>query len=335
MIRTIKSNRPGNILLIIFFGLLGWMGRFIAPEAVTVPTQGKLLSTPVWRMMEAWFMSYNWIAVVMPFVFLLIAAFLLVRINRKYILLNERTYLPALFLVLLSGGWISQQGPHPVWIITLLVFLLIDTLFQLYRSNYALNKLYMAGFYIALGSIFYVPFVFYIFLVYVALVLLRPFIGREWLVPILGFATPYLFLLTYYFGFTEKWEHVITVILNNLDYYFQWPHLSAVMQIYIVLVALLIIIASAVLVRNLRIKKVRTRKYFELLLWIFIISVALFLFLPNVGAEIMLVASLPTTYVFTEYMYHSRKNWPGTIFFYLLLAGVLFVQIETYFNLIF
>jgi len=333
MIRQIKSNRPGNILLILFFAGLTWLGRFWAPDAVTITGNGRLYATPLWSNMDTWLQAHQWANSLFPFLILLLVAFMLVRINRKYILLNERTYLPALFFVLMSGAWLHVQGGHPVWLALLLMFLIIDTLFQLYRSTYALGNLYMAGFYIALGSLFYVPFIFYLLLVYVALILLRPFIGREWLVPLLGIATPYLFVFTYYFVFTDNFEHYTIVILNNLDYYFQWPQLSMFYRIYVGLMLFLIAISSLIMAGSLRAKKVRTRKFFELFLWIFIISIAQFLFLPNVGVEVLLIAILPTTFIFTEYMYHTRRKWSVTLFFYAILLGTMALQVLTYFEL--
>jgi hypothetical protein len=332
MIRQIKSNRPGNIILILFFAALTWLGRFWNPEAITINRRGRLFVTPIWSSVEDWLTAHPWADLLFPFLVLLLVAFMLIRINRKYILLNERTYLPAFFFVLMSGAWMEIQGGHSIWICLLIMFLVIDTLFQLYRSKYALGSLYMAGFYIALGSLLYVPFIFYLILIYVALVLLRPFIGREWLVPILGAATPYLFVFTYYFVFTDNFYQVVTVMLNNLDYYFQWPGLSLYYRIYVALMLFLVLIASSVMIRNLRGKKVRTRKFFELFLWIFILSLAQFLFLPNVGTEILLIAILPTTFVFAEYMYHTRRNWPVAFFFYSLLIGTLLIQVVTYFN---
>ncbi len=332
MIRQIKSNSPGNIMLILFFAALTWLGRFWTPEAIEIKRRGALYVSPLWRPVEDWLTQHPIANVLFPFFILLLVAFMLVRINRKHILLNERTYLPAIFFVLMSGAWMEVQGGHAIWIGLLVMFLVIDTLFQLYRSNYALGSLYMAGFFIAIGSLLYVPFIFYLILIYVALVLLRPFIGREWLVPLLGVATPYLFVFTYYFVFTDNFYQLVTVLLNNLDYYFQWPELSLYYRIYVALLLFLVLIASSVMLRNLRAKKVRTRKFFELFLWIFILSLAQFLLLPNVGTEILLVAILPTTFVFTEYMYHTRRKWPVAFFFYALLIGTMLIQVLTYFN---
>ncbi|MFO7938503.1 MAG: hypothetical protein R6U66_02015 [Bacteroidales bacterium] len=333
MIRQIKSNRPGNILLILFFAALTWMGRIWLPNAVEVTRSSPLYATPLWRAIDTWLQTHTWFDSLFPFLLLLVVAFMLVRINRKYILLNERTYLPALFFVLMSGAWLQVQGSHPVWLVLLPMFLLIDKLFQLYRSAYALGALFMAGFYIALGSLFYVPFLFYLLLVYVALVLLRPFIGREWLVPLLGLATPYLFVFTYYYAFTENFDHYAIVVLNNLDYYFQWPQLNLYYQIYVGLMLFLVAIASLVMVGSLRAKKVRTRKFYELFLWIFILSVAQYLLLPNVGVEVLLIAILPTTFIFTEYMYHTRRKWSVALFFYAVLLSTIALQLLTYFEL--
>src|SRR6056297_286528 len=201
MISVLKSNKPFVIFLIVFSALALWAGNFLDPvvDSFHFDEHAVLFYKLIHQ-----FLAFNASgSFIIALLLLLMQAFLLVQFNRKYILINYRTFLPAFFYVLVAGSFVRLQQVNPVISGTLFMFIAFKFIYDIYRRDYALNRLYMAGFFVALASMFWPPFAVFFIVIWVALSILRPFIGREWIVSLLGFLSPWFFVYTYYYVFLD------------------------------------------------------------------------------------------------------------------------------------
>src|SRR5690606_23754354 len=111
-------------------------------------------------------------------------------------------------------------------------FFLLYILFRILASiknPAAVSTMFDLGMVSAVGTIFYFPFSLITLILWIALVIFRPFNWREWISVLIGYLTIFLFLAVYYFwhnklmNFYEIWRPLksgfpIFINIQMLDY---------------------------------------------------------------------------------------------------------------------
>ncbi|MFP4024949.1 MAG: DUF6427 family protein [Thiohalospira sp.] len=327
MVNILKSNQPFVIFFIILSAIGLWAANFIDPVVETFSFDDNQLL--FYKFVAGPFKFSSPGSILITLVLLILQAFFLVQFNRKYILISYRTYLPAFFYIIISGSFVELQRINPVIFGTIFMFIATHFIYDIYRKDYALNRLYMAGFFIAVASLFWPPFATLFLVIWIALTILRPFIGREWVVSLLGFLTPFLFVFTYFYVFVDfaSLEKLAAGYLEyfNISRVFLAIHYSY--YIFYALLLFLILTASFTIVGNYQKKKIKTRKYFEINWWMFFIGVLIFIFLENVGYEIIYFIAIPISFLLTEYFYSVRTAWYLNFLLLLLVSSLVYIQI--------
>ena len=305
--KTIKSNQPLVLVIIIFLGTILWTSTLVHPNSLY---NGNEISMPLYSIVIKIFNENAILLNILAFLLVIIQGFLLVGFNKKFILISSRTYLPALFFILISSSFIPMQKINPQIIGGFFLFLATDFIFRTYRIEYALNEIYLSGFFIALSSLFWAPFSYFIFLLFIALIILRTFNIREWIVSLLGFLTPLFFLFVVYYVFIPEQNGIklFNYIITELTYKEPFVRFDLSYVIFYILLALLIILASLKVLSSYQSKKIKTRKYFEINWWYFLIGLLIFLIFKRSSMGIIYVLSIPVAFLFTEYFYSTRKN---------------------------
>lgn len=253
----------------------------------------------------------------------------MVQFNKKFIIINHRTYLPAFLYVLLASSFVPLQRLNPVIFGTLFIFISIYYFFDIYRMDFALEKLFAAGFFIAIASLFWAPFAVFIFILPISLIILRPFIWREWLVGILGFLTPVIFVFVYFFVFLgkDKFDTLLFSTMENFRVIKVFHQINIAYYVFYGLIAILVIAASLSLLGKYQNKKIRIRKFFKINWWIFFISALLFIFLKNVGYEIIFILSIPISFLLSDFFYTIKKSIFLDVVLVILIVSVIYIQI--------
>jgi hypothetical protein len=78
---------------------------------------------------------------------------------------------------------------------------------------------------------------------------------------------------------------------------------------------------------HLNSKKIKSRKTFSLLIWAFLISLAVYFIMPSVSVEMIWITALPVSYFLTNYFLFIRKKLIPEIFLSVLFLLILLVQI--------
>jgi hypothetical protein len=327
MIKILKSNRPFVIFFIVISAIGIWIGNFLNPAVDLFSFDQYPVLFYKWITQ---FITYNSFAsLFITLLLLLIQAFLLVQFNRKYILINYRTFLPAFFYILIAGSFVPLQRINPVLPGTLFMFIATHFIYDIYRRDYALNRLYMAGFFISVASMFWPPFAVFFIGIWIALTILRPFVGREWVVSLLGFLTPYFFVFTYYYVFLDvvKLEALAESFFNHLNILRTFESMHYAYYIFYALLFVCMVFASIMVIANFHKKKIRDRKYFEINWWLFLIGVLLFIFFENISYEIIYFIGIPVSFLLTEYFYSVRKNWVLNLLLLFMVSSIVYIQI--------
>ena len=257
---------------------------------------------------------------------LLVQSFLLLNINRKYILLEKQNYLPAIVFVILTSSIIQLQRMNPGIFASFFIILMVDQLFSCYRKKYILDKLFISGLLISLATLFYPFSVAFFLLIWISLILLRSFSLREWFVPVLGLIFPYLFVLGYYYiSEVHMLEEFVEIIKGSFSQRTTLTHYGIPYYLLYGFVGLLIVLGSFSQVGKFSGRKIYIRKYFEIFWWIFVIAVVLFFSVSGVNVEMIYIFAFPVSFLLSGYLNSIRSGVFGNILLLLLTGMIVYV----------
>ena len=309
-----RSKQSFTIIFLPFLAIILWFHVFRGAESSFIihPTS----SVALW--ISNFFGTGFWARFVFLFL-LILSAFYLNILNTKYIFIPERTYLPGILFVMLVSVLNFINIPL---ILALLLFLLaLDRLIATYKVEHLLFNAFDASFLISLATLIYVPSVFLILFVWMALISLRPFYWREWAYTILGLVLPYLLIWCFMFVFNKDFSAFIKPVFENFTETSGALKLSRTDSLYIFIVSFLIIITSQKLLRLFPSMKIISRKIFNLQLALFFISLIIPIAMKYKSFEFWYFSAIPLSYVFAIFFLNVKKSWWGELLFISLFAA--------------
>lgn len=199
MTGTFKTNNPVNIVFLLGYAfVLKWHSFFYPHVPVPQATDGflyiKLLNfiSPAGQVLPV---IYPLIVLVLT----LTQAITLNSIINNEKLLPKPNYLPAMAYMLIISLFPEWWQLSPALVINSLLIGVWGLLSRLFNHPRAKTQIFNAGLIVGLASFLYFPAIGFAFLLFFAIMTIRPFHLSEWLVGILGLLTPYYFLFAILF----------------------------------------------------------------------------------------------------------------------------------------
>ena len=255
-------------------------------------------------------------------------ALLLNYLVNHFNLLSKPTFLPGLMYITISGLFMPFLVLSPPLICNFLVIWMLFKLFDFYKSDDGKSTAYDLGMIVALGTIVYFPFIFLFLVIWIALMLFRPFNWREWIAGIIGYATIFFFLAVYYY-FNNQLNQFVAIWLPlgakfpstiNINY-----------SNYLVLIPVIVILALCFvkLRQNFFKSYVQVRKSFQLLFFIFIIG-GLSFYVKQFNLNHFLLCAVPAAVFCAYYFLYANLKWFYESLFLLLLISIIYFQFNTF-----
>jgi hypothetical protein len=251
----------------------------------------------------------------------------MVSFNTTVFFIHERTFLPALFYVLLGGIFPDHQILNPVLPASVFLILAIFRIMDGYHISGTAYNYFDAGILISTGSLFYANLIWFGALVIIGIALLRTGNLKEILISVLGLLTPYLITFGLYYVIGKDVGNLMKVLGDNLfskPTYYPFPVLTVVALVFC---GILIFISLIKLIRTMNTKKIKSRKTFSLMIWTFIISLIVYFAVPSSSIEIIWLTSIPVSYFLTHYFVFVKKKLLPEVLFTLLFLFILLIQI--------
>lgn len=324
LLKALKSNSTYSFLLIPVFAIALWVKSFMQPLLYPFyPGENSML---LYQPIDALLGKSPVAGHVVALILIIVLSFLVLRIKLQYSFIRERTILPSFLFILITSGMHELHGIHPVYFAALFLILTIDRIFDSYEKEVIHANAFESGIFLAIGSLFYFNLVFFFPFLWIGFIILKPKVNwREYILTTMGFVLPWIGAAAYY-GATGKIAELQSTIQANFQSqgFFLKDTLS--LQIYMGYLALLILLASILILSQYDGKKISTRKYFKAFFWIFLISVVLMFAVPAVSQEIIMLMAIPLTYLISNYFICVKRPIFGEIFLFLLVAAVIFLQ---------
>jgi hypothetical protein len=256
--------------------------------------------------------------------------FILVSFNTSVFFINERTFLPAVIYLLFGAMFPQNQVLNPVLPASVFLMLALIRIMGAYRKPGTAFNFFDAGILISIGSLFYANLIWFGILVIVGIALLRSGDIREIIAAIIGIAVPYAIAAGIYYVTGKDLLLFFSDLRINLFGRAAESNFGTVTIIALIFSGLLVLVSLGFLFSQLNSKKIKSRKTFYLLLWVFIISIALYIFMPSASVEVLWLAAIPAGYFLVHYfIFSGRKLVPGIIFsaFFLLIILIQILYI--------
>jgi hypothetical protein len=140
---------------------------------------------------------------------------------------------------------------------------------------------------------------------------------RELTLAFIGALLPWIVMYAVWFITGGDPGDLTEIIRHNLFDRAPALNWSRTLIILIIIVGISFLPSLLYLAREMSTYKIRSRKTFELFIWMLVISAAAVILIPAVSAEIMAVASLPVAFILANHLTFTRRTVVAEIFFWL------------------
>lgn len=314
MLKVLKRQHPYMIFVIPLIAILAWSRTLMFNTNAYINFNGTM---PFYEPIIHFIPKNSILSSLIAITLITIEAFIIIRLNFQYMFLNVRTYLPAVFFVLICSMYLPLQTLHPILIGNLFFLLAFDKSLTSNKNRNLFSTYFISGFLLSIGSLFYFNLIFLIPIIWISQIILRGFNLREWFISIVGFATPYFFLLFYYFYF-DKLDVFNKILSQNLFFSNNTLSFNIYYLILFSYLGVLILISSLHLLSNFNTKKIITRKYFRVLFWLFLLSSILLIILNSISIEFIVIIALPISFLLSNFFVSIKSRFWGEVLFILL-----------------
>ena len=322
LLRIFKGYQAFLLIFIPMAGIGLWLNAFFVKE---FELNGQYVFMPLSDVVFN-ILGYNsFISKFVALVLVLANALFLVRMNISYNFIRRRTYLPAIIYLLLMSHIQDIQRLTPALMASFFVILAMNKILYTFKKDKLAIHIMDASLLVSVASLFYFPALFLIVYLWVGLMILRPFLWREWAFTIIGMATPYLILASMYFIYGKE-INISFRALFSIPFVYDWSIKSNILTlVFFIYSALLIILASFQMLKLFGTKKVHSRRFFIFFLWLFVITVALFIIVPGASIEIFYINGISLAFLFSHYFVNLRGGWVSELMF-LIFVGIIILN---------
>jgi hypothetical protein len=325
LLKFFKGTSPAVIFFIAVIFAVVWIITFISP--VLPDTYSNEIYMPLYSLLLNLTGKGHLPSFLLSFAIAVILVFLIINFNTTIFFINERTFLPALIFLLVVAIFPEFLMMNPALPASLLFMFALKRIMAGYHRQGVAYNFFDAGILISTGSLFYGNLIWFGLIVFIGIGIMRPVIVSEIAVTFLGLITPYLITFGLYYVLGNDPYELLTLISNNLfsgSPVYSFPRLTIVTMIFGAVISI-ISIGYIIMLQNT--KKIKSRKTFSLLIWIFVISIAVYLAIPSASVEIIWLLGIPVSYFFSHQFIFGKRKIVSEIFFTVLLVLVLLIQV--------
>jgi len=322
MFQFLKKDNPLLLPLLFILNILLWINEIIHPVYVAgvfennpMPLYSLVLLIPV---KASW-----WIATILCLI-VLFQGFLLNQLSSKFRLINEGTYLPGIIFVVFISSFHHLHQINPLIFATIFLLFSMHVAFPTYRIEKTVDPFFISSFLISIGSLFYFPLLFFEIALIFFMLNTRSFYWREWVVTLLGLLTPYVFAFSVYFMYGKTYDLLQIMqhqlIDNASDEILDFRYLA-----FFIFLSVAMITGAVYLYRNI-FKKVVTRKYYSLLMFIWILSLTMYISFPSIYLESIYFFSIPFSFFIANNLISTKSRLAQNIILYGTILLLIFVN---------
>lgn len=320
LLRILKNNTTAGYLLIPLLTVIAWWPALKSDSWQQMVFD--FIPMPIYDLIKEYIIKYLLWSKILAMLLVMVTGFYLIRLNNKYLFIKERTLLPAFFFIMIVSCLTALHRLHPALIAVAFFLPVLSTLLASYKKERLSYNYFEAAFLIGTGSLVYFNLIYFIFLVWLALLILRPVIWREWMFSILGLATPWLFFLFIDYFIHDSLDWSIGLITANFTTDIVFNLILLPEKIFFSFIILILILASRTIARSIQQMKVLSRKIFILFFWTFSIVLAVFFLVETAYIELIVIATIPISFLLSHFVLSMRSRFWSNLLLWCIIWGL-------------
>jgi len=172
---------------------------------------------------------------------------------------------------------------------------------------------------ISSAGLLYAGSVWFLVVVFIGALVLRSPDLRELILALAGALLPWTLMYAVWYVTGASPGELTGIISHNLFGQSVSVTWSRTLVLLLVVVGLNFLPSLLYLARQMPTYKIRSRKTWEIMIWMMVISAVALVFIPSVSVEITAVAAIPVSYVIANYMAFTRRVVTAEILFWLMV----------------
>jgi hypothetical protein len=202
-------------------------------------------------------------------------------------------------------------------------------LFNFYKGKDAKATAYDLGMIVAIGSLIYLPFIYFFLAIWIALIIFKPFNWREWVAGIMGYGTIFFFLAVYYY-LNDSLEQFYAIWLPLAAKFPDSVNINYYDYLMLIPVIVILVLCFFKLQQNFFRSYVQVRKSFQLLFIVFLMAGLTFYVKAAFQLDHFLLCAVPAAVFFSYYFLYAKGRWFYEVLFGLMLIGIVYFQFNTF-----
>lgn len=321
MLTLFRTNQPlANILLLFYLGILR-ASSFIHPVTVAPPPQGILTA---WMFAELPPLSIT--ANIAAFLLVFFQATALNITIARYRIATEVSLLPGLFYCLFTCLMPDFLVLSSVLLANTFVILALFYLFDTYKNSYVAGRIFDAGLWLGVASLFHFPYVLFVIWGIIGLGILRGLRAKEFLMFIIGYGLPFFLLGVYCF-----WHGMLPQMgnhfLNNVGFFSFSRYSSPTLYVKLGVIGLVLLLTVGASTQFFSRRNMTVQKYLSILYWLILLGGLTVLVQTGVGLIHVLAIAVPVG-VLLSMVFQRINSATAEALHMLFLMVALILQFE-------
>lgn len=319
-ISIFKNNQVLSIVVLSIVMLVIWIPAF--QNSAPIPYNNTM---PLYEFYARGANNVPYFHPIMALILVVSESILLNYILNKFEIMAKKTAMPAIFYCLLMSCCKPLTHFYPLLFSNFFIILALFKIGLSYRVEEAFSSIFDASFFIATASLFYFPSIIIYPLIWVALIVIRPFIWREWIISLIGLLLPYVFVVVFYF-----WNDKVNFLLYDKIFF---PSSDALLslnnqrQSFLIVACVLILFMTfsiLTLMKGWPVNTILSRNFLVVLFWLLGLSLLSYSMAPVFNITYLAVAAIPLAVFVANYFLMTRFKWISELLFIIFLASIIY-----------
>ncbi|MCG7855926.1 hypothetical protein [Flavihumibacter sp.] len=323
MIGVFKQKNPANAFVLLIYALILKFPVFLNYPAPLRQEEDNYLYKLLLNILAPIGGKEGILYGMLAFIFLFLQASLLNRIANTIRLLPRHNYLVGMAFLLVSSLLPEWNQFSSTMIVNFLLTWIFYGMSGWYNNNRPLSAIFNISLLVGVLPLFYKPSVAYIVLILLAIIITRPMRIGEWVIAIIGFLSPYYFLLIILF-LTDQLEPGALAPMVN----FHLPRIPSSLWVTggILLMVAPFLTGAWFVQDNLTKMLIQVRKCWSLLLSMLLVGLLIILVNPGNNYQHWLLCITPIACFHAATYYYPANRWFPVVVHWVIFAFAIIVN---------
>jgi hypothetical protein len=257
---------------------------------------------------------------------ILIGAFFVNFLAIEQEITSKTNYLPAFFYILFAFSSPTRGVVEPILLANLFVLPALYFLINSYRQEYALSEIFKSAIFMGIASFFCIHYIVVFPLMYITIIILRPFNWREWIILLIGL-TASLYVYVSFKYLTSSDAFVVFSMMKEAISSVQKPIVSEYYMGLIFVSTLSLFFALFHYLGKGFGGKVKTQKTKYILLWMTLFCLVM-VFFEQMSDMILLPCIIPLSIIIGDYVSEIKQLKIANTLLTLFIAGFIVIYLH-------